>query len=101
MNPQLFKQSFTATLRRWSHIGRRPVVIPPGVTVTHALEPPPNRDKHLWLSQSTQLHVSGPLGQTTVPVFPFVKLDRTEHEISVSVDDSTKRVQRASWGYRG
>ena len=67
-----------------SNIGRQPITIPPAVT----LSPSP-----------TEISVKGPLGETAVPLMPFVKLtDTAQNTLSVSVENPRERKQRAMWG---
>ncbi|KAM5535058.1 hypothetical protein V8D89_011286 [Ganoderma adspersum] len=67
-----------------SNIGRQPITIPPAVT----LSPSP-----------TEISVRGPLGETAVPLMPFVKLsDTAPNTLSVSVENPRERKQRAMWG---
>ncbi|KZT12020.1 ribosomal protein L6 [Laetiporus sulphureus 93-53] len=67
-----------------SNIGKVPIKIPPGVTLT----PSP-----------TALSVQGPLGTTTVHLHPFVQLTfQDPNTVAVTVDDSSEKKQRSMWG---
>ncbi|KAI0670816.1 ribosomal protein L6 [Trametes maxima] len=67
-----------------SNIGKKPIVYPPTVT----LEP-----------TSTTIAVKGPLGETAVPLMPFMKLSNTApNTLAVAVENPKERKQRAMWG---
>ncbi|KAI0761971.1 ribosomal protein L6 [Trametes elegans] len=67
-----------------SNIGKKPIVYPP----TIALEP-----------TSTAISVKGPLGETSVPLMPFMKLSNdAPNTLSVAVENPKERKQRAMWG---
>ncbi|RDB14761.1 50S ribosomal protein L6 [Hypsizygus marmoreus] len=67
-----------------SHIGREPIKYPPTVTVT----PSP-----------TAISVSGPLGTTSVPLQPYMKIEFPETNVmAVVVEDAEVKVQRQMWG---
>lgn len=67
-----------------SNIGKKPIVYPPTVS----LEPTP-----------TAVSVKGPLGETFVPLHPFLKLTNTApNTLSVAVENPKERKQRAMWG---
>ena len=67
-----------------SNIGRQPVIYPPSVTLT----PSP-----------TSMLVKGPLGETSVPLLPFVRVDAPQSQtVVVSVENPKERKQRAMWG---
>ncbi|KAI0648085.1 ribosomal protein L6 [Trametes meyenii] len=67
-----------------SNIGKKPIVYPPTVT----LEP-----------TSTAIAVKGPLGETAVPLMPFMKLSNAApNTLSVAVENPKERKQRAMWG---
>lgn len=79
-----FSTSASARAGIVSNIGRQPISIPPSVTVS------PSR---------TEISVKGPLGETIVPLMPFVKLsDTAPNTLSVSVENPKERKQRAMWG---
>ncbi|KAI0712197.1 ribosomal protein L6 [Earliella scabrosa] len=67
-----------------SNIGKKPIVYPPSVT----LSPSP-----------TAISVKGPLGETSIPLMPFVQLDHsTPNTLAVTVQEPKQRKQRAMWG---
>ncbi len=66
-----------------SRIGRKPIIIPAGVTV--ALD---NRT----------LTVQGPKGVLLLPVHPKVQLDIAAEEITVAVAKPDDKKERALWG---
>lgn len=78
---------FTSTTRvhaHVSHIGREPIKYPPSVTLT----PSP-----------TSISVAGPLGTTSVPLQPYMKIDFPEpHVMTVVVENAEIKVQRQMWG---
>ncbi len=67
-----------------SNIGKQPIVYPPSVTLSPS---------------STEISVKGPLGETSVPLMPFMRLQETApNTIAVSVEEPKERKQRAMWG---
>ena len=79
-----FSTSVPARAGIVSNIGRQPVVYPPSVTLT----PSP-----------TSMLVKGPLGETSVPLLPFVRVDAPQPQtVVVSVENPKERKQRAMWG---
>ncbi|KAF7314271.1 60S ribosomal protein [Mycena kentingensis (nom. inval.)] len=66
-----------------SHIGSRPIPLPPNVSFKHT---------------PTSLEVTGPLGNTTLTLFPFVKIAQSPTELSVTVEDAEIKQQRQMWG---
>ncbi|KAH9950541.1 ribosomal protein L6 [Amylocystis lapponica] len=67
-----------------SHIGKAPVRFPPTVTLT----PSP-----------TAVAVQGPLGTTSVPLHPYMRLAFPDpHTLALTVDDASEKKQRAMWG---
>jgi len=67
-----------------SHIGREPIKFPANVTLTPSL---------------TALSITGPLGTTSVPLHPFMKIEFPEKNVmAVTVDDAEIKVQRQMWG---
>ncbi|KAJ7212122.1 ribosomal protein L6, alpha-beta domain-containing protein [Mycena pura] len=67
-----------------SHIGSTPIPIPASVNVT---------------TTPTSIAIAGPLGQTTLPLFPFVKIDLSgQNMMLVSVEDAEIKQQRQMWG---
>ncbi|KAI0354933.1 ribosomal protein L6, partial [Trametes cingulata] len=79
-----FHSSATARAGLISHIGKQPIVYPPTVS----LAPSP-----------TAITVKGPLGETSVPLMPFMKLsDIAPNTIAVAVENPKERKQRSMWG---
>ncbi|GLB38545.1 putative universal ribosomal protein uL6 family protein [Lyophyllum shimeji] len=67
-----------------SHIGREPIKFPENVTLT----PSP-----------TALSITGPLGSTSVPLQPYMKIEFPEQNVvAVAVEDAEIKVQRQMWG---
>ncbi|KAJ3802476.1 ribosomal protein L6, alpha-beta domain-containing protein [Lentinula aff. detonsa] len=67
-----------------SHIGGKPIMLPPNVSFSPS---------------TTALTVNGPLGTTSVPLHPFVRIKFSENNMmEVSVDDAEIKVQRQMWG---
>ncbi|KAI0785247.1 ribosomal protein L6 [Abortiporus biennis] len=88
-------RSFSTTLPKSagqvSNIGKQPIPIPPTVSLTPSTTSTPNAP--------ITLSVKGPLGEATVPLQPFVKLDLTKPEtLTVSVEDPSVKAQRSMWG---
>ncbi|KAF7365229.1 60S ribosomal protein [Mycena venus] len=66
-----------------SHIGSKPIPFPPAVK---------------FATTPTSIEIEGPLGKTTLPIFPFVKIDYTTDEpkmMLVSVEDPEIQQQAA------
>lgn len=94
-------RAFSTSIRVRSHVGSAPIPYPASVT---------------FIPGDGTLTVSSPKGTHVVPCPSFVRLAHSPapilsspdtpststaipmHELSVSVDDSTKKVQRATWG---
>ncbi|KAK7048351.1 60S ribosomal protein [Favolaschia claudopus] len=69
-----------------SHIGSKPIPVPSTVKFDVS---------------STSVGIEGPLGKTTLPIFPFVKLELGNEEpklLQVSVEDPEIKEQRRMWG---
>ncbi len=66
-----------------SRIGKKPVIIPAGVTVDLAGE---------------TLKVKGPKGELMLTIHPKVMIDKTESEVVVSVKRPDNKSERALWG---
>lgn len=67
-----------------SHIGRKPIPVPPAVTLTVTPE---------------SIAVQGPLGTTAVPLREYMKLSYPEPSfLSIEVENSAVKEQRAMWG---
>lgn len=81
------RRAFTAAPRaqlHLSHIGSKPIPIPEVVKFDVA---------------PTSLSIEGPLGKTTLPLFPFVKIDLSDPKMMlVTVEDAEIQVQRRMWG---
>ncbi|EPQ54478.1 ribosomal protein L6 [Gloeophyllum trabeum ATCC 11539] len=87
--PQLFRhlRCFSSTARNHGHtsnIGKQPIKIPPSVTV----DPTP-----------THIAVKGPLGSTSVPLEPYMKIAFPEPgSLSIAVENAEEKKQRSMWG---
>ncbi|KAJ7784579.1 ribosomal protein L6, alpha-beta domain-containing protein [Mycena metata] len=67
-----------------SHIGSKPIPVPGTVK---------------FVTTPSSIAIEGPLGTTTLPLFPFVKIDLTDPKLMfVSVEDAEIQVQRRMWG---
>jgi large subunit ribosomal protein L6 len=66
-----------------SRIGKKPVIIPSGVTIE--------------LKDET-LKVKGPKGELTLAIHPKVLVEHKDSEITVSVKKPEEKTQRALWG---
>ncbi len=66
-----------------SRIGKKPVVIPTGVTVD---------------VKENAVKVKGPKGELSLALHPKVKLEKTETELLVSVKNENNKQERALWG---
>ncbi|KAF7346314.1 60S ribosomal protein [Mycena sanguinolenta] len=69
-----------------SHIGSRPIPVP--AAVKFDITP-------------TSIAIEGPLGKTTLPIFPFVKIELPPAEpklMMVTVEDPEIKEQRRMWG---
>lgn len=67
-----------------SHIGRNPIIFPPSVTLN---------------TTPSQLTITGPLGTTSVPLRPYMKITNPKADtIAVTVDDAEVKEQRQMWG---
>jgi large subunit ribosomal protein L6 len=80
-------RSFSSTARaqaHTSHIGREPITIPPTVTLTPS---------------QTAVSVKGPLGATSIPLMPFMRLAfPNPGTLTVGVEDAEVKKQRSMWG---
>ncbi|KAF9426201.1 hypothetical protein BGZ94_006835 [Podila epigama] len=84
-----------------SHIGKQPLPFGSDVVVTHdptpIMTPRVPADLH-----STTLTIKGPLGEHMLPIKPYVKLNFEQEQgdslLTVSVEDSSIKEQRAMWG---
>ncbi|KAI9058324.1 ribosomal protein L6 [Trametes sanguinea] len=67
-----------------SNIGKQPIVYPPNVSLE---------------SSPTAVTVKGPLGETSVPLMPFIKITQTQpNTLAVAVEQPKERKQRSMWG---
>src|ERR1700733_5735919 len=67
-----------------SHVGRKPIQIQPSVTLTKT---------------PTSVTVQGPLGETSVPLEPFIQILYPQPDtIQLTVEDPSLRKQRQMWG---
>ncbi|KAI8978696.1 ribosomal protein L6 [Trametes punicea] len=79
-----FHSSAAACAGLISNIGKKPIIYPPTVS----LEPTP-----------TAVYVKGPLGETSVPLMPFMRISQAApNTLSVAVENAKERKQRAMWG---
>ncbi|KAJ1856402.1 54S ribosomal protein L6 mitochondrial [Coemansia sp. RSA 1822] len=100
---RLLVRQFSTTRRVLSHIGSAPIKYTSEVQIEHANEQFSLTDSRYF--DKTTLKVTGPLGNRTMPIEPYVKLAfneparaGSEHELVVSVADSTMKKQRQMWG---
>ncbi|KAF7768148.1 hypothetical protein Agabi119p4_7391 [Agaricus bisporus var. burnettii] len=81
------KRSFSSSAslnKHVSHIGRTPIKYPPSVTLA---------------TSTTDLTITGPLGTTSVPLRPYMKIMNPKPDIlAVTVDDAEIKEQRQMWG---
>lgn len=66
-----------------SRIGKKPVIIPSGVTTEIA---------------ELILKVKGPKGELSLAVHPKVKLTKTDSELLVEINDKDSKQEKALWG---
>jgi len=69
--------------KNMSRIGKKPVVIPAGVTVD---------------IQEDFIKVKGPKGELSQALHPKVKIEKSDSELVVSVGNTENKQQRALWG---
>ncbi|KAJ2782322.1 54S ribosomal protein L6 mitochondrial [Coemansia javaensis] len=92
----------TARAVQMSHIGSLPVRYTSEVRIEHVAEPFSTTDARF--ADKTTLRVTGPLGERTMPIEPYVRLDfaeakgGAEREVRVSVEASGQKRQRQMWG---
>ncbi|KAI7854073.1 ribosomal protein L6, alpha-beta domain-containing protein [Circinella umbellata] len=102
----LQRQPFHSAAPISSHIGRKPISFSNDVKINHDLTPitTPRIPSEL---HNTALTVTGPLGQQTLVIKPFVKITTqtanpedptSQNSIQVSVEDPEVKHQRAMWG---
>ncbi|OAG34572.1 hypothetical protein AYO21_11266 [Fonsecaea monophora] len=83
-----------------SRIGRAPITVPPEVSLRFYELPKGNvRSRHPD-TPNMALEVTGPLGQMTVPLPPYLQaeLDESAKKININVKDAAEKHQRAMWG---
>ncbi|KAI0822253.1 ribosomal protein L6 [Trametes gibbosa] len=79
-----FHSSAPARAGLISHIGKKPIVYPPSVSLE---------------STSAAVAVKGPLGETAVPLMPYMMISHPEpNTLSVTVENPKERKQRSMWG---
>ncbi|KAK2754280.1 hypothetical protein FQN54_007160 [Arachnomyces sp. PD_36] len=98
--PQQQSYKFSTSSPNRSRIGGAPVSIPSEVSLKFSEMPPTSlrsRDKEI---PKEKVEISGPLGQMTLTIPPFLKLthDEASKKATFSVDDATLPRQRAMWG---
>lgn len=69
-----------------SRIGKQPITIPAGVTVT---------------IDGALLHVKGPKGELTQKIHPQVIVSQQEGVLTINIKDEADKSQRALWGLFG
>jgi len=69
-----------------SRIGKQPITIPAGVTVT---------------IDGSLLHAKGPKGELTQKIHPQVIVSQQEGVLTINIKDETDKSQRALWGLFG
>ncbi|KAJ3101855.1 hypothetical protein HDU96_009849 [Phlyctochytrium bullatum] len=100
--------SFSTTAHTLSRVGQKAIRIPDGVSIqVLPLEKPPTFNTRI----NQQVLVKGPLGQLSMPIYPFIKIDEpnvagltTEDgepilpKLFVKVDNPKDRDQKTMWG---
>lgn len=77
-----------------SHIGARPVLLPPNVTLA-----PPSLPADPFARLPRHLMVTGSLGTVRVPVAPPVSIVANQHgALDLAVTEPQSRQERAAWG---
>ncbi|KAG7443040.1 ribosomal protein L6 [Guyanagaster necrorhizus] len=81
------RRAFSTTTTAFSRIGKTPISIPPSVAYSQTLD---------------ALTVTGPLGQASITLHPFITLtpskDPAAPSLTVSIADHDEKRQRAMWG---
>ncbi|KZF21092.1 ribosomal protein L6 [Xylona heveae TC161] len=94
-------RSFTSSSPCMSQVGRTPISLPPGVSVT-IFEPPVPKAKTrvLRTEPETKVEIEGPLGKVsmTLPSFINLEQDLQARKALIRVQDSSIRHQREMWG---
>jgi len=95
------KRAFSTSSSHLSHVGKKPITIPPSVT----LDLPPlciSPDLNLNTPNGKRiLNVVGPLGSQSIVVLPPVILappDSPTTPLLVTVHDATKKTHKRAWG---
>ena len=94
----IIKRLISTSSRCQSHIGSNPINIPTNIKVDHSLQPLIGSNIPLGHKDNTLLTVTGPLGDQSVPIKPYVILKHLDNEIKVSVQNSKDKDQRSMWG---
>ena len=68
-----------------SRIGKKIITLPAGVTVSID-------------SNTNEVTVKGKLGELKETFLPFVKIEQSENEITLEVEDTSDKFKRAMWG---
>ncbi|KAJ1662922.1 54S ribosomal protein L6 mitochondrial [Coemansia sp. RSA 1813] len=99
-------RGFSSTRLVKSHIGKAPIKYTNEVKVEHLPEAYSKTDSRFF--DKTTLRVTGPMGERTMAIEPFVKLDfvepkdktsaEAEYQVTVSVANSELKNQRQMWG---
>ncbi|KAI9657843.1 MAG: hypothetical protein M1831_004079 [Alyxoria varia] len=102
------RRSFSTTTARCSHIGRAALTIPPDVDLrllslpAQSKEASRNRAVPTVRNRSTvpAVQVKGPLGELSMELPAFIKVDYNSNtrKASVGIEDRKEKVQRAMWG---
>ncbi|GAA5916319.1 mitochondrial 54S ribosomal protein uL6m MRPL6 [Sporobolomyces salmoneus] len=101
LSPSSRTRAFHSTSRVGSHVGSAPISYPASVTFEQAT--PLSGSPSLSTSSSSQLFVQGPKGRLAINVPPFVQLSFSDSStsptaLSLAVQDSSIKEQRAAWG---
>lgn len=85
-----------------SHIGKTVIKLDPSLSVTFDL---PNENKSSNPMKFApdpramyDVKISGPLGSTTMNLFPFVRLSKSNGELQVSIENTKNKLEKAMWG---
>ncbi|KAG0343366.1 hypothetical protein BG004_005364 [Podila humilis] len=97
----IIRRSLSTSTPALSHIGKQALPFGSDVVITH--DPTPIMTPRVAADlHSTTLKIKGPLGEHTLPIKPYVKLHFEQEQgdslLSVAVQDSTIKEQRAMWG---
>lgn len=91
---------FSSTRPNASRIGLAPLALPEGVTLSISDPPASKNAANRRVAASRTVHVSGPLGQLSTPLPPYMTLshDESGKKAFLSIADRTVREQRQMWG---